>query len=184
MTVTSSNLTVSYGTEKHAISTDVNNNDVTQMTYLPTEIDLFKNDKLVHVFQIIVSFIGVFVIVFTIFVITYIYMKCFRRSTNESEIHEHQIEAQYKSLSFSRVEPESQTQPGPQEQTNAACTYLTPVFRERGSSDNSHTDETIEIIQETSFKRQQNCYKPANGSNFISDVGSTNVYMEITQDNI
>lgn len=74
------------------------------MTNIPTEIDLFKNDFFVRIFQIIVSFIGVFVIVFTIFVITYIYMKCCRKITNEVEI-EVRKEAQYKALSLMQLNP-------------------------------------------------------------------------------
>lgn len=92
------------------------------MKYLPTELDLFKNDFCVRVVQIIVSFIGLFVIVFTIFVIAYIYLKCFRKTINEGEINKHQKKAQYKSLSFTAVEPESQTQPGPREQEQQCIT--------------------------------------------------------------
>lgn len=184
MTVTTSNFTASHRTEGHAFSADVKNDDVTQMTYLPTEFDLLKNDFLVHVVQIIVSLIGLFVIVFTIFVITYIYIKCFRKTTNEGEINEHQNGAQYKSLSFSAVEPESQTQPGLQEQDSTDCTYLTPVFSDRTSCDNCHSDENIDIVQETSFKTQQSRHTPANESNSTAGAGSTNVYIEITQDTI
>lgn len=183
MIVTTSNFTVSNGTEGHTSSADVNN-DVTQVTYLSTEIDLFKNDFFVQVVQIIVSLIGVFVIVFTMFVITYIYIKCFRKTTREGEISENQNEAEYKTLSFSAVEPESQTQPRPQGQSGTDCTYLTPVFRDMISCDNCHSDEKIEIVQETSFKRQQNRHKSVNESKSTSDADSANVYIEIIQENI
>lgn len=146
------------------------------MTYLPTEIDLFKNDFFVRVAQIIVSFIGLFVIVFTIFVTAYIYLKCFRKTTNEGEINKHQKKARYKSLSFTAVGPESQTQSVPREQDSTDCLYLTPVFRGRANSETCHSDENIE----TSF---QNRIKPANKSNSIPDAGLENVYIEITQDN-
>lgn len=179
LTVTISNFTVSYRNDGNSFSADVNSNEVIQMTYLPTEFDLFKNDFLVLVVQIIMSFLGVFVIVFTVFVITYIYIKCFRKTTNEGEIKKPQKEAQYKSLSFSRVEPESQTQQGPQKQESTDCTYLTPVFRDRANNDNYHSDENLEIVQETSFKGQQNRH-PENESNSTPDAGSTNVYIEIT----
>lgn len=153
------------------------------MTYIPTEIDLFKNDFLVRIFQIIVSFIGLFVIVFTIFVITYIYMKCFRKTTNEVEINVMK-EAQYQALSLSAVEPESETQSGPRQQESADCAYLTPVFRDKVNSDSCHSDENVGIFQETSFKRQQKRHKPANESHLSPDAGSTNVYIEIIEDNI
>lgn len=154
------------------------------MNYSPTEIDLFKNDLLIHIVQIIGSFIGLFVIVFTIFVITYIYLKCFRKTTKESKINEHQSEANYKSLSFDVAGPESQTQPGPQEQESTDCAYLTPMFKDSANYDTCHSDENIEIVQETSFQRQQNRHKPANDSNSTLDTESTNVYIEIIQDNI
>lgn len=154
------------------------------MTYLPTDTDLFKNDFFVQVVQIILSFIGIFVVVFTIFVFAYIYLKCFRKKTNEGEINKHRKNAQYKSLRFSSAGPESQTQPGPQEEDSQVCTYLTPVFKDKANSDICHSYENVEIVQETSFQRQQNRYKPANESNSTPDAGLANVYSEINQDNM
>lgn len=153
------------------------------MTHLSTEIDLFKKDFLVHVVQIVLSFIGIFVIVFTIFVIAYIYLKCFRKKANESEFDKHQTEAQYTSLRFSAVGPESRTQPRSREQDNTDCTYLTPVFRDRANSDICQLDENADIVQETSFKRHQNRDEPADESNSTPDAGLANVYIEIAQDN-
>lgn len=183
LTVTISNSTISSWTKDRPISADVNNNEFTKMNYLPPEIDLFKNDFFVRIVQIIVSFIGLFVIVFTIFVMAYIYLKCFRKTTNKGEINEHQKNAQYKSLSFTAVEPESQTQPGPREEDCPDSTYLTPMFKDKVNSDTCHSDENIEIVQETTFQRRQNCNKPANDSNSTSGAGLANVYIEITQDN-
>lgn len=154
------------------------------MTYVPTEIDVFKNGYLVRIFQIIVSFIGVFVIVFTIFVITHIYMKCFRKTTNEVEINVRK-EAQYKALSLSAIGSKSEIQPGARQKESTDCTYLTPVFKDTADSEEAcHTDENVMIFQETSFKRQQNQHKPADKSNLTPDAGSTNVYIEIIEDNI
>lgn len=184
LTVTTSNSTVSYRTKNRTFSADVNNNKFTKMAYLPTELDLFKNDFFVRIVQVVVSFIGLFVTVFTIFVIAFIYLKCFRKTTNDGKANKHQKKAQYNSLSFTAVEPESQTQPGPQEQDITDCTYLTPVFRNRTNSDNCHSDENVEIVQETSFQRQLNRYKPANESNSTPGAGLANVYIEITEDNM
>nr|XP_034321958.1 uncharacterized protein LOC117688233 [Crassostrea gigas] len=182
--VTTLNLTVSYRTNGHAFSADVSNNEVTKMTYLPTDTDLFKNDFFVQVVQIILSFIGIFVVVFTIFVFAYIYLKCFRKKTNEGEINKYRKNAQYKSLRFSSGGPESQTQPGPQEVDSQVCTYLTPVCKDKANSDICHSYENVEIVQETSFQRQQNRYKPANESSSTPDAGLANVYSEINQDNM
>lgn len=176
MTVTTTQLF--YGNESHIFSADVGNNVVTRMPYVPTETDLFKNDFVVRIFQIIVSFIGVFVIFFSLFVISYIYMKCFRKTTNEVEINERK-EAQYTALSVSAVEPENETQQAYRQQENTNCTYLTAVFKDRAHNETCHSGENVRIFQETSFKRQQNRQKPADESNFTPDAGSTNVYIEI-----
>lgn len=44
--------------------------------------------------------------------------------------------------------------------------------------------KNVEMVQETSLKRQQNRHKPANESNSISGAGLANVYIEITHDNM
>lgn len=183
MTVTASNLNVSYRTKEHAFSAEVSDDEATQITYLPTEIDLFQKDLFVHVLQIVLSFIGLFVIAFTIFVIAYIYLRCFRKTVYESEFNQHQKEAQYTPLSFSAAGPKSQTQQEPREQDSTYCTYLTPVFRDRTNSDTCHLDKLVEIVQETSFNEQQNRNKPADKSISTTDAGLANVYIEIIQDN-
>lgn len=113
----------------------------------------------------------------------YIYLKCFRKTTNKGEVNEHQKNAQYQSLSFAAVEPESQTQPGPREEDCPDSTYLTPMFKDKVNSDTYHSDENIEIVQETPFQRQQNCIQPAKDLNSTSGAELANVYIEITQDN-
>lgn len=65
------------------------------MTHLPTEIDLFKNDLFDHVVKILGSFLGLLLIVLTILFMYYIYLKCFQKTTNEGEINEHQMGANY-----------------------------------------------------------------------------------------
>lgn len=66
-----------------------NDNDVTKMRYLPTEIDVTKNDLFKHVVKIIGSFLGLLVIVLIILFIYYLYLKCVDKTTNESGINEH-----------------------------------------------------------------------------------------------
>lgn len=181
-------LFVSNTTESHefGFSTGHNKHYVTQTKYLPTEINLFKNDFLVYIVQVIVSLIGVFVIVFTIFVIAYIYFKCFRKTTsNEVEMKEKNVKAQYNSLSFGADNPESQIQPEPEEQVSTDCSYLTPVFRRIDNSDTCCSDEIVEIFKETPhclLKRQKNRQKPTNESHVIPDTEPINVYIEIIQD--
>lgn len=128
MTITTSNLTVSYKTEGDAFSTDFNDNDVPQMTYLPTEMLLLKNDLFNYLVNILGNFLGLCVIALIILAINYIYHKCFWKKPNEVEINEHQRGANYSSLSYDAVRFKRRTQPGPQEQERTDCTYLTPVF--------------------------------------------------------
>lgn len=180
LTATTPFLTVSYTTEGRGLSPSVNKHDVTQTI----EISLFKNDFLVHAVQVILSLIGVFVIVFTIFVITYIYFKCFRKTTNDGEMKVKHLKTQYNSLSFDADDTESRIQPEQEEQEGTDCTYLTPVYRRSNKSDTSSSDEIVEIFRETPLKRQKNRYKPSNESNFTLDAEPTNVYIEILQDNV
>lgn len=168
-------------------STGLNKYVVTPRKYLPTETDLFKNDFFVQVVQVVVSLIGVFVFVFTIFTITYIYFKCFRKTSNEGEMKEKQLKAQYDSLSFGADDPESRIQPEQEEQVGTECTYLTPVFRRSDNCDTCCSDEMVEIFKETtdcSLNRQKNRHTSANESNVISDAEPINIYIENTQDKI
>lgn len=165
-------------------STGLNKYDLTQKKYLPTEIDLFKNDFFVQVVQVVVSLIGVFVIVFTIFVITYIYFKCFPKTSNEDEMKEKHLKAQYSSLSFGD-DPESRVQPEQEEQVGTDCAYLTPVFRRSDNCDACCSDEMVEIFKKTPdclLNKQKNRHKSTNESNVISDAEPVNVYIEHAQD--
>lgn len=180
LTVTTPLFTVSYTTEGRGLSSSVKKLDVTQTT----EIGLFKNDFLVHAVQVILSLIGVFVIVFTIFVITYIYFKCFRKTTNDGEMKGKYLKAQYNSLSFDANDTESRIQPEQVEQVSTDCTYLTPVYRRSNNNDTSSSDEIVEIFKERPISRQKNCHKPSDESNFTLDAEPTNVYIEILQDNV
>lgn len=65
-----------------------NENDVTKMRCLPTEIDLTKNDLFKHVVKIIGSFLGLLVIVLTILFIYYIYLRCVDKTTNEHQVEQ------------------------------------------------------------------------------------------------
>lgn len=62
------------------------------MRYLPTEIDLNKNDLFKHVVKITESFLELLVIVLTILFIYYIYLKCVDKTTYEGGINKHQVE--------------------------------------------------------------------------------------------
>lgn len=155
------------------------------MKYVPTEVTLFKNIFFVDIVKVIVSLIGLFVIVFTIFVVVYIYFKCFRKTSNEVEMKAKNVQAQYNSLRFGADNPENQIQPEPEEQMSSDCTYLTPVFRRIENTDTCCSDEIVDIFKETPdclLKRQKNRQKPTSDAHVIPDAEPINVYIEIIQD--
>lgn len=95
MTKTILNLPVSYRTEGHVFSADLNDNDVTQMIYLPTEIDMFRNDLFNHLVKILGTLLGLLVIVLTTLFVYFIYMKYLQKTTHEGEINDYQMEQIY-----------------------------------------------------------------------------------------
>lgn len=89
-TKSNSNLTVTYWTEGHAFSSDLKDN-VAQMTHVPREMVLSKNDFFNHLVNILGSFLGLCILILIILVINYIYLKCFWKTRND-EINEHHME--------------------------------------------------------------------------------------------
>lgn len=83
-----SNLTVSYWTEGHAFSSDLKD-DVVQMTHVPREMVLSKNDLFNHLVKFLGSFLGLCILVLIILVINYIYLKCFWKTRNDDGINAH-----------------------------------------------------------------------------------------------
>lgn len=119
-TKTTSNFTVSFWTEGHALSSDLKDNDFPQITDSPREIVLSKNDLFNHLVKILGSFLGLCIIVLIILVINYIYLKCFWKTRHEGEIIEHHRGANYRSLSYNAVRSEGRMQPRPEEQERTA----------------------------------------------------------------
>lgn len=116
---------------------------------------------------------------------TYLYFKCFRKTTDVGqEKHKDLQQAYYKSLSFSADAQKSGVQPELQEQLNIESTYLTPVIRCSYNSDTSQSIENDEIIQELPLNRQRICNETTNASYLTPVEVSTNVYIEITPDDI
>lgn len=107
---------------------------------MPPGINLLKDNLVVRV---MISLIGVFVFFFVIFVCTYIYFKCFRKTTIHAggRVRENEWQVQYKSLSFDAVEPQIPLHPEPQECVNTDFTYLTPVFSPSETRESRHICE-------------------------------------------
>lgn len=72
------------------------------------------------------SLFGIFVLFFSVFVIAYIYLKCFRKAIAKSSKNIEQV--QYRSLSLDTRQPVRSDYEEPREQLMADSTYLSPVF--------------------------------------------------------
>lgn len=174
-------LTGLYFIDGNDYSTDFYKHDIIPITNLPTNIDLFRNDFLVY---LVTGLVCVFVLFFSIFVVTYVYFKCFQTKTHQCQTEKNDLQAQYKSLSFSADQNESLAQPGPMEQMSTSCTYLTPMFRRSDDGSTNHSIENEETFQEIPSNRQQICNEATTALYMTPENVSTHVYIEITQDNI
>lgn len=192
-TVRISNISVEYKTvDFYYESRDTKKYSDTTLSFVPPGIDLLTDSLIV---RIIVSLIGVFVFCFVIFVFTYMYFKCFRKTNNASGgVKENEWQAQYKSLSFDAMEPQLiPLNPGQQGRVNADFTYLTPVFSGNESREARHTGEIRnenEIIPESHLQEQRVCNQKStsrqddpNSTNMHDDV-QEHVYIEITEEKI
>lgn len=141
---------------------------------MPPDIKLFTNNTIVRV---IVSLIGVFVFFFAIFVLTYIYFKCVRKTNIAGRgVVKNDLQAQYKSLYFDTTEPQTPGYIEPQELANIDFTYLTPVFNrtveQQGSEENKRRQENEDILHETSLHRNghETTNRQTNNSGRIKDL--------------
>lgn len=177
-----SNGTSLYQTEDQVFPADGNKHEDSTLTYLPTDIDLFKNSFVINLVQVVVSLVGVFVFFFAACVVTYIYFKCFRQTTDCKRLNSNQCESEYKSLSFGAVEYESPLHPEPEQQVNLELTYLTPVFRSTEKRETSPLAEN-DIIEDTPI---QKCMISSQSTESKSATDNTQnyVYIEIIEDNI
>lgn len=190
--LSSTNKLVIHRTINYDFSLDSNIYSDTTLAFLLPDTDLLKDYLVV---RIIIGLIGVFVFFFAIFVLTYIYFKCFRKTTNTSDrVKETEWQAQYKSLSFDAVEPQLiPLHPDQRGRVNADFTYLTPVFSGNESREARHTGEIRnenEIIPETLLQEQRVCNQKStsrqdepNSTNMHDDV-QEHVYIEITEEKI
>lgn len=153
----------------------VNKHEDSTLIYLPTDIDLFKNSFVINLVQVVVILVGIFVFFFAACVVTYIYFKCFRQTTDGKGLNSNQCKSENKSLNFESVEYESQLHPESEQQANLELTYLTPVFR---------NDEKSELIADLPMLHRQISQQPTNESKLTSDNLQDHVYIEVLDDNI
>lgn len=164
----------------NVFSTENNQPSDTTITNLPPDNNLFKNDLLVH---FIISLVGIFVFFFAIFVLTYIYLKCVRKTTYGSgrRVKENELQIHYKELSFDAVEPHNQVRPEQQGRVDEDFTYLTPVLsrNERRSGENEDEILPTTQLQEQRVSSQENTSRQ-NEQNITHD--DAHVYIEITEE--
>ncbi|XP_078314771.1 uncharacterized protein LOC144619753 [Crassostrea virginica] len=94
-----STATILGSSDSQQVSTNVIKMSKTTVNSPDTDIDVFENNK---VFLSIVVLIGIFVACFAIFVFTYIYFKCFRKTVNSSRNKENEWQAHYNLLTLRR----------------------------------------------------------------------------------
>lgn len=79
--------------------------------------------------SVALSLFGIFVLFFSVFVIAYIYLKCFRRELNAKNNTNTDWQAKYRSLSLDTRQPLGTAYEEPQEELIVTgSTYLSPVF--------------------------------------------------------
>lgn len=187
-----SNISVEYKTVDYIFSHETNKYSDTTVSFAQPGLDLLMDNLVVRV---IISLIGVFVFFFAIFVITYIYFKCFRKTTSASvRVRENDWEAQYKYLSFDAVEPQLiPLHPEQQGRVNTDFTYLTPVVSRNESQEsfrngkNDRKNEN-EIIPNTHLQEQRiislETISKQNEPNTAHEDVQEHVYIEITEEKI
>lgn len=159
----------------YAYSTDFEKQSDTTVKNSHPNNGLLKNN-------IVISLLGIFVFFFSLFVISYIYLKCFRKKINAGGIKDNKQHSQYNSLNFNQVEPESTVQLNPLRHMEADSTYLLPVFSPSESSEIEMKPECNKIKQYITNhgyeigRRQQ--------FNSTADNIHDHVYIEITENNI
>ncbi|XP_078327234.1 uncharacterized protein LOC111102421 isoform X2 [Crassostrea virginica] len=186
--------TVSHFTENNPESKVV----VTTLPKLSNDASLFQNN---YVFHIIIGLVGVFVLFFVIHVITNIYSKFFRKTSNSQGKNEI-LQARYKSLNFETIEQEPtlhsvSLDQQAQMQVDSECispdsSYLSPVF----ILDKNHIEAIVARENETDLRsdvtvresvsnRYSSVFPPADDSEVNSSSSpadqTEHVYIEIVE---
>ncbi|XP_078314734.1 uncharacterized protein LOC144619741 [Crassostrea virginica] len=149
----------------------------------PINGGIFKNN---YVFDVIIFLIGVFVLFFSICVITYTYFKCFRKSTNINEIKDNDLRAHYQSLDVEAMQSEATGHQAYIEQRRgftSDSSYISPVFvRTEGQIETNrvHINQN-EVIPESEFNTHDQANKETIAILPSHDL-TGNIYTEITED--
>lgn len=173
--LTRSNVTFAFIPSTYAFFTVSDKQIDTTVKNSQTNTDLLKNN-------IVISLLGIFVLFFSLFVISYIYLKCFRKKETTSGMKNSEQHSQYNSLNFNQVEPESTVHLEPLRRMEADSAYLLPVSSPNDGSELEIKHERNKIIQDTSIHGYE--ITKSQELNITVDNVHDHVYIEIGEDNI
>lgn len=167
------NIEFSTPTVEDGLSTSTHKSSESTRENLPQNNDLLKNN-------IVISLLGIFVFFFSVFVMSYIYLKCFRKKSITSVINASESQAQYKSLNINLVEPENTAQPVPTRRIEMDSAYLLPVFSRNEDSEFEIKLESDKPILDTTIHSYEITNRQELDS--MTDNVHDHVYIEITKD--
>lgn len=158
---------------------DANYFDDTTLPYMPTDFNLLKNNA-------VVGFIGVFAISFTIFVLAYIFFKCFRKTAHANRTKENETQAQYKLVRIATEEHGKAAYRDLDVQLDTESSYLSPVFRNTNDRDDTQrvSENGIRIENYPNLRTDEEPLNRGNETKFFRDDETKHVYLEITNSNI
>lgn len=158
---------------------DANHFDDTTLSNMHTDFDLLKNN-------VVISFIGVFAISFTIFVLAYIFFKCYRKTAHANRTKENETQAQYKLV---RIEAEEHGKTAYRDldvQLDTESSYLSPVFRNTNDRNEVQrvSENGLTIENYANLRTEEEPLNIDNETNSFRDDETKHVYLEITKSNI
>lgn len=158
---------------------DASNFDDTTLPNMPTNFDLLKNN-------VVIGFIGVFAISFTIFVLAYIFFKCFRKTAHANRTKENETQAQYKMVRIEAEEHGKTTYRNLDVQLDTESSYLSPVFRNTNDRDEVQrvSENGLTIENYANLRTDEEPLNRGNETNLFRDDETKHVYLEITKSSI
>lgn len=176
---TSSNNRIHNPTLPRVFTKDTSYFDDTTLSDIPTNFDLLKNN-------VVISFIGVFAISFTIFVLAYIFFKCFRKTTHANGTRESEKQAQNELEKIEAEENDNTAYRDLDVQLDTESSYLSPVFRNTNDHDDTQRLSEIDIRIENyaNLNTDEEPTNRDNETNIIRDDETKHVYLEITRSSI
>lgn len=144
---------------------------------IPSLDDWLKN-------SVALSLFGIFVLFFSVFVIAYIYLKCFRKELNAKSNKNTEWQVKYRSLSLDTRQPLGTAYEEPQEQLIVTdSTYLSPVFSHNGGNEISSSQINDMRIDSNDLSRETTGggHSLSHVRTYIENENETNSSLELEQ---